>query len=69
MRIQPLEYPPVQLVEAFPDLAATQVVSPSSDDRVIVPITIKRRLWMIGDLRTAFIGCGGGTPTSWLTQQ
>ena len=34
MRIQPLDYPPVQLVEAFPDLAATEVVSPSSDDRV-----------------------------------
>ena len=34
MRIKPADYPPVQLVEAHPDPGATEVVSPSSDDRV-----------------------------------
>jgi hypothetical protein len=34
VRPQPADYPPVQLAEACPDLGATVVVSPSTDDRV-----------------------------------
>ena len=34
MRPEPLDYPTIQLVEALSDIGATEVVSPSSNDRV-----------------------------------